>query len=260
MRSIEDNNCYSSGPSQDISCNGTMSNFEFHRGHGTNRSSHPRTTLGKPTPSKWDDAQKWLIGLSRAGESKYGGQPKTKPRNSNADDLRLIAPVPQREQGCSSGDEEEEEYGAHIEVKTKKVECDDESIWRINKTSTMQCPVASSAVRSICVRDMGTEMTPIASLEPSRTGTPIRASTPVGRSPIGSGSSTPARCHENHQRQMPVESRGQSVTASSGGCENSGSDQGQARKLNPLETRAMAWDEAERAKYTARYDQFFLLR
>lgn len=256
MRSIEDKNCYSNGPSQEISCNGMVSTFEFHRGNGTNRSSHPRTALGRPAPSKWDDAQKWLIRLSRTGESKYGGQSKTKPRNSNADDLRLIAPVPQTEQGCSGGEEEEEEeeYGAHIEVKTKKVECDDESIWRINKTSNMKVPAASTAVQSICVRDMGTEMTPIASLEPSRTGTPIRASTPVGRSPISSGSSTPARYNENHQLQILVEGRGQSVTASPGGCENSSSYQ--ARKLNPLEARAMAWDEAERAKYMARYDQF----
>ncbi|PKI78335.1 remorin 1.4 [Punica granatum] len=254
MRSVEDKNCYANGPSLEVPGNGAASSFEFHRGNGNNRSSHHRMALGKPTPSKWDDAQKWLIGLSRTGESKNNSQAKAKPRNSNADDLRLIAPVPQREQGCSSGGEEEEEdgeYGAHMQVKTKKVDCADESIWRINKPSNLQGPVPSSVVRSICVRDMGTEMTPIASQEPSRTGTPIRASTPVGRSPINSGSSTPVRSNENHQHQMPVEGRGQSVTTSSGGCENSNLDQ--ARKLNPLETRAMAWDEAERAKYMARY-------
>ncbi|KAK4753622.1 hypothetical protein SAY87_001726 [Trapa incisa] len=253
MRSIEDKNCYSNGPSQDIPCNGTVSTFEFHRGNVANRSSHTRTALGKPTPSKWDDAQKWLIGLSRSRETKHGGQTKTKPRNSNADDLRLIASVPQRELDCSNGeeDEDEEHVGASIEVKTKMVDCDGESIWMINKASNMEGNAASSPIGSVSVRDMGTEMTPMASLEPSRTGTPIRASTPVGRSPISSGSSTPARYYENHQHQMQVECRGQSVTASSGGGDNSSSDH--ARKVNPLETRAMAWDEAERAKYMARY-------
>ncbi|KAK4779623.1 hypothetical protein SAY87_015729 [Trapa incisa] len=266
MKSIEDKNCCTNGPSQEISTSGTaMSSFEFHRGAGTtNRSSHQRISLGKPTPSKWDDAQKWLIGLSRAGgDSKYGDQSKTEPRNSNADDLRLINPVPQREQGCSSGEEdeeeeeeEEEEYGLQDVVKTKKVECDEESIWRVSKapSNSHGTAAASSAVRSICLRDTGTEMTPIASQEPSRTGTPIRASTPVGRSPINSGSSTPARCNENHHHQVPVEAgSGQLAAANniSGSCENGILDQ--PRKLNTLETRAMAWDEAERAKYMARY-------
>ncbi|KAK4763656.1 hypothetical protein SAY87_013094 [Trapa incisa] len=248
MRSVEDKNCYATEPSQETSCNGTsMSSFEFHRGS--------RTALGKPTPSKWDDAQKWIIGFSRAG-----GDSKTKPRNSNADDLRLIAPVPQREQGCSSGEEEEEEEGVQNQVKTKKVECDEESIWRITRAASNSPgtpAAASSAVRSICLRDAGTEMTPIASLEPSRTGTPMRASTPVGRSPVNSGSSTPARCNENHHHhhhhQMSVEAGGGQLVATAnipGLCENDTSDQ--AMKLNALETRAMAWDEAERAKYMAR--------
>ncbi|KAI5071433.1 hypothetical protein GOP47_0013684 [Adiantum capillus-veneris] len=49
------------------------------------------------------------------------------------------------------------------------------------------------AMRSVSMRDMGTEMTPIASQEPSRTGTPIQATTPLMRSPVSSGSSTPRR-------------------------------------------------------------------
>ena len=42
------------------------------------------------------------------------------------------------------------------------------------------------------MRDMGTEMTPIASQEPSRTGTPVGATTPI-RSPNNSSPSTPSR-------------------------------------------------------------------
>ncbi|KAL9328983.1 hypothetical protein ACSQ67_003986 [Phaseolus vulgaris] len=47
-----------------------------------------------------------------------------------------------------------------------------------------------STARSVSMRDMGTEMTPIASQEPSRTGTPVRATTPM-RSPNSSRPSTP---------------------------------------------------------------------
>lgn len=280
MRSIEDKGCYNHGPPQEIT-NSSSINFEFHKGNGTNRGSQHRTALGKPTPSKWDDAQKWLVGLSRGGVVGGGGeknQSKTKPRNSNADDTRLIAPVPQKEKDYSSGDDGEEEKechgsgtASHLEVETKKVDCN-ESIWRVNKAVEN----SKSAVRSICVRDMGTEMTPIASLEPSRTGTPIRARTPAARSPISSGSSTPVRCQHQHGVQtmeksyQTGESKGEvfatgngvgatrwsnrdggELNASNVPDQKNSSEQG--RKLSPLETRAMAWDEAERAKYIARF-------
>ncbi|XP_039018134.1 remorin 4.1-like [Hibiscus syriacus] len=173
--------------------------------------------LGKPmTPSKWDDAQKWLVGLSRSRDKKV--QPKAKPRDSNADDTRLIAP--------------------EFECETKKVDFDG-PVWRV-----LDNPGENSVpgVRSICVRDMGTEMTPIASQEPSRTTTPLRATTPAGSSPVSSGSSTPVRC--KHVGPTSAEGRGETDAAAKG----NGSD-----KQSSLETRAMAWDEAERAKYMARY-------
>ncbi|KAM2745313.1 hypothetical protein PS2_021065 [Malus domestica] len=271
MRSIED---------KEIS-GGSGINFEFQKANGASRTPHHRTALGKPTPSKWDDAQKWLVGLSRVAEK---NQSKTKPRNSNADDLRLIAPVPQKEQDYSDGEEEhhqqEEENGFpgsamanQYDVETKKVDCDD-SVWRSSKKSMEN---STPATRSICLRDMGTEMTPIASQEPSRTTTPIRATTPVARSPISSGSSTPVRpCQHGmqgtHQGYQTSTDGGRSSHDQASSCgrgsgtakryveesnacrdmaENPSSDQG--TKPSPLETRAMAWDEAERAKYMARY-------
>ncbi|KAM2636480.1 hypothetical protein EV1_021106 [Malus domestica] len=271
MRSIED---------KEIS-GGSGINFEFQKANGASRTPHHRTALGKPTPSKWDDAQKWLVGLSRGAEK---NQSKTKPRNSNADDLRLIAPVPQKEQDYSDGEEEhhqqEEENGFpgsamanQYDVETKKVDCDD-SVWRSSKKSMEN---STAATRSICLRDMGTEMTPIASQEPSRTTTPIRATTPVARSPISSGSSTPVRpCQHGmqgtHQGYQTSTDGGRSSHDQASSCgrgsgtakryveesnacrdmaENPSSDQG--TKPSPLETRAMAWDEAERAKYMARY-------
>ncbi|TQD96776.1 hypothetical protein C1H46_017669 [Malus baccata] len=270
MRSIED---------KEIS-GGSGINFEFQKANGASRTPHHRTALGKPTPSKWDDAQKWLVGLSRGAEK---NQSKTKPRNSNADDLRLIAPVPQKEQDYSDGEEEHHQQkeendfpgsamANQYDVETKKVDCDD-SVWRSSKKSMEN---STAAMRSICLRDMGTEMTPIASQEPSRTTTPIRATTPVARSPISSGSSTPVRpCQHGmqgtHQGYQTSTDGGRSSHDQASSCgrgsgtakryveesnacrdmaENPSSDQG--TKPSPLETRAMAWDEAERAKYMAR--------
>ncbi|KAF4404830.1 hypothetical protein G4B88_006216 [Cannabis sativa] len=296
MRSIEDKGCYNHGQVQENISSSSGLGFEFHKGNNgsNNRMSHHhghhhRTALGKSTPSKWDDAQKWLVGLSRGVEKNQST--KTKPRNSNADDLRLIAPVPQKEQGNSSGDEEEEDEDERVQKEehdcassvkmtqydvetTKKVDGNYESVWRVNK------PVENSTaiVRSVCVRDMGTEMTPIASQEPSRTATPLRATTPVVRSPISSGSSTPARCQHRlpptmeGQQTFPLSSDGRGEANPSSGrgngstrryveeaneCRNKvdpNQNLDEGGKVNPLETRAVAWDEAERAKYMASWD------
>ncbi|KAJ6775955.1 REMORIN FAMILY PROTEIN [Salix koriyanagi] len=60
-----------------------------------------------------------------------------------------------------------------------------------SKIST-QDSAAVPVVRSVCMRDMGTEMTPATSQEPSRTATPVDATTPL-RSPTSSIPSTPQR-------------------------------------------------------------------
>lgn len=263
MRSVEDKSI-----PQEISGGTSCMSFEFHKSSGgtINRTpSHHRTALGKPTPSKWDDAQKWLVNLSR-GEKNPA---KASPRNSNADDRRLIAPAVTKKECSSSG--EEEGGGSHLnsngvdqfDVETKNVDCD-ESIWRISKPADR----SRTAVRSICVRDMGTEMTPIASQEPSRTATPIRATTPASRSPMSSGPSTPVWCPNGVTANgQNMEKRGE-IGRGNGGVsrqyirdgeefrgesrdENKIGDD-QSSKMNPLETRALAWDEAERAKYMAR--------
>ncbi|KAM3337728.1 remorin 1.4 [Capsicum galapagoense] len=265
MRSIEDKGCLSYGKKQEVVGGSSTMNYEFH---------HRTVASGKPTPSKWDDAQKWLVNLSRGGGEKH--QSKASPRNSNADDLRLIVPVPKKEEDYSSGSDEGDSSMMMIQfgVETKKVDnCDDsKSMWRINKAGC-NSNSAAGAVRSICVRDMGTEMTPIASQEPSRTGTPIRARTPAARSPISSGSSTPPIRGQNGVVQT-IETgqivataiigdnrgnagatrivRGVEETINNELTANKETDNAN-NKLNPLETRAMVWDEAERAKYMARY-------
>lgn len=258
MRSVEDKGCLNNGTPQEISSGTSCMSFEFQKNNGMNRASHHRTALGKPTPSKWDDAQKWIVNLSRGEKN----QAKASPRNSNADDRRLITAVPKKD--YSSGDDEGENGLNGVE--TKNVDSE-ESVWRINKPGNS----SKTMVRSISVRDMGTEMTPIASQEPSRTATPIRNTTPRSRSPIASERSTPVRCANgvasvgNDQGTVsPSEVRGQAPRPSGAtrlsrdGDEVNGENVVENKaidpvpKPNPLETRAVAWDEAERAKYMAR--------
>ncbi|XP_073280782.1 uncharacterized protein [Primulina huaijiensis] len=261
MRGVEDKGCLNNGTTQEIS-GGSCISFDFHKRNGVNRASHHhRTALGKPTPSKWDDAQKWLVNLSRGEKN----QAKASPRNSNADDRRLIVPVPKKNY---SGEEEEVESGCpssesmnRDEVETKTVDCD-ESVWRISK------PVDSSksVVRSVCVRDMGTEMTPIASQEPSRAGTPIRANTPAPRSHIASQPASSLRCQNGVTMAPEREAKNEPKRANGSARKFNGEEQepdnitenmskttDQSRNLSALDIRATAWDEAERAKYMARY-------
>lgn len=249
MRSIEDKGCLNNCPTEE-NAGGSCMIFEFKKSGVMSRPSpHHRSSLGKPTPSKWDDAQKWLVNLSRGEKAPA----KASPRNSNADDRRLIAPVPKR----GYDDEDEGGYGGdkHV-VETKNVECDDESVWRGSNNK--------SVVRAICLRDMGTEMTPIASKEPSRAATPIRAI-----SPASSGSSSPVMHKTSRSTGLsPIQRTGESGRASGStshlsqeGQETNGvkvkpaetKNGDQSRKPNPIEARAAAWEEAERAKYMARY-------
>lgn len=250
MRSIRDKGCLNSTPTHEISSN-SVASFEFNKENGKSGTSQHRMALGKPTPSKWDDAQKWLVNLSKRGEK---SQSKTELRNSNADDRRLIAPVSIKEDYSSSDDEQKvcpgTESTNRYEVETKKVE-HDKSHWRLNKPEN-PIPV----VRSVCLRDMGTDMTPSASQEPSRAATPIRSMTPAAQISIPFGSSTLVR----GQNGLQVVDEGQGGIKSTETREEAGrgssvpdNNADQAKKPSHLETQAMAWDEAERARYMARY-------
>ncbi|XP_062113007.1 uncharacterized protein LOC133824155 isoform X2 [Humulus lupulus] len=146
-----------------------------------------------------------------------------------------------------------------------------------------------STARSVSMRDMGTEMTPIASQEPSRTGTPVRATTP-SRSPISSLPSTPGRTalessptdppivnldpnNGLSEKELQMRTRreiialgtqlGKANIAAWASKEEEDKDASSSLKnlaaeqqaKNVIETRATAWEEAEKAKYMARFKQ-----
>ncbi|RWR72065.1 Remorin family protein [Cinnamomum micranthum f. kanehirae] len=274
MRSVDSKGSYNHKSGKGNSSSGYCS-FEFHKGNGASNGSHHRAILGslkKSTPSKWDDAQKWVVSPSNGGDMSGA---MTKPRASDAEDRRLIAPIHPKEKdyytsGEEGGENGDSETTNQDEGETKKIDCSD-SFWRADNPLEDTLP----ALRSVCLRDMGTEMTPIASQEPSRTGTPLRATTPSLRSPISSRSSTPGRCRQGSQARESYqtslkssESKSEAILFSKtppNSWSNREREVPDAHKIfvnsnldqpgqpNSLETRAMAWDEAERAKYMARY-------
>ncbi|OEL30023.1 hypothetical protein BAE44_0008958 [Dichanthelium oligosanthes] len=181
MRPLDDKECYS------YTTNGAA-NGRPHR-------KNPASSRSKPMPSKWEDAQKWLVGMSSGRADGIHGS-TVKPRNSNADDRRLLSSSSQNGRVSCSSLDGALEYSMVVTVSptpTQLGESDDVGETKKIDRMVQQHGSPVAVIRSVCLRDMGTEMTPIASKEPSRTATPLRASTPVACSPISSRSSTPAR-------------------------------------------------------------------
>ncbi|XP_039015253.1 uncharacterized protein LOC120145498 isoform X2 [Hibiscus syriacus] len=146
--------------------------------------------------------------------------------------------------------------------------------------------VADSATRSVSMRDMGTEMTPIVSQEPSRTGTPVRSTTPI-RSPNSSMPSTPNRAvpsvspensdkdhlglkMELSEKELQMKTRREimvlgaqlgKTNIAAWASKEEDKDASTSLKTvareqaskSVIETRAAAWEEAEKAKYMARF-------
>ncbi|CAN6463511.1 unnamed protein product [Victoria cruziana] len=159
------------------------------------------------------------------------------------------------------------------------------------RNATTSIPPAST-VKSVSMRDMGTEMTPIASQEPSRTATPVRATTPT-RSPSSSRPSTPGRTApasspanshvsvldrqanlpesglSEKELQMKTKREIAALSAQLGKMniaawaskEEEEKDASTSLKTidveqtpkSAIENRAAAWEEAEKAKFLARY-------
>lgn len=145
------------------------------------------------------------------------------------------------------------------------------------------------------MRDMGTEMTPVTSVEPSRTATPVDATTPL-RSPTSSIPSTPRRGapaptpmeysadndaqhttengkKELTEQELKLKTRREIVALgvqlgkmniaawASKDDQEKNKSSGETTNMGDLERieferRAAAWEEAEKSKHTARLLKF----
>ncbi|CAN6245016.1 unnamed protein product [Urochloa humidicola] len=194
----------------------------------------------KPRPSKWDDAQRWLSASSRAA------LPDDDRRRSSCADDRLLLPsasqkgrlswsaadaasVPAGLLGAPADDVEAE---AEAGAETKRVD----AVLAYGNMEMQQQP------RCLSLRDIGTEMTPAASKEPSRANTPRATAFSAAPSTAGRATSTP-----HTPRRRPGAKGGDAAAAGEGTeAEERGEDAG---AVSP----ATAWDAAERAKHMARY-------
>ncbi|CAK9874602.1 unnamed protein product [Sphagnum jensenii] len=153
-------------------------------------------------------------------------------------------------------------------------------------TAVTSSPGGTNTQGAVSTRDMGTEMTPIASVEPSRTATPMQATSPNLGSPINSRppspdrvivpsstpNASPATSKVLSGKELQAKTRQEilalgtqlgkaNITAwatkdeeevDAAKVPKAGVELEEVRK-NLLASRAAAWEEAEQAKYTARY-------
>lgn len=226
--------------------------------------------FSRPTPSKWDDADKWISSPTSNRTGRAGPATGTVPKKS-----ALAFP----------------EHGGRMPAVAKVVADVPTSNGPFVKNSDgltqsdLLKPAQSAsivdgsvpAVRSVSMRDMGTEMTPIASQEPSRTGTPIVAS-----SPTSSRTPTPQRTTEYSVSNIDSNKKGMSeeelqintrqeimdlgqrlgktnIAAWASKEEKAAAHFTDTTVNNPVdinrETRAAYWQEAEKAKYLARFQR-----
>ncbi|KAH6776703.1 hypothetical protein C2S52_014264 [Perilla frutescens var. hirtella] len=193
---------------ENLDSDSSRSSFEFHNGEKAQRHSRSRYLSARPMPSKWNDAEKWIlnkqnmqlistsskkskaqnrVNLLSAGSVVGAAQEflsyEIKPSVKRAD---LPRPAPRTGPGkfvFSSTAGVEPNTGQGKRANALIDMC-------ISKDVIEVADAGIPAIRSAAMRDMGTEMTPIPSQEPSRSPTPVGATTPL-RSPTPSPPSSP---------------------------------------------------------------------
>uniref|UniRef100_A0A7N0UKW7 Remorin C-terminal domain-containing protein n=2 Tax=Kalanchoe fedtschenkoi TaxID=63787 RepID=A0A7N0UKW7_KALFE len=279
--------------------------------------------FSKPAPSKWDDAQKWIASPTskrpKAGQAQsgIGGVLRKMSHLGNVSrhsNVKVVLEFPH--QKCVAYEEPDtKQIDSSLSKETdeqkfvnwentsepaadpycKPLQMIESGIGQINLSchdssmsiygATTFIPPPSTA-RSVSMRDMGTEMTPIASQEPSRTGTPVRSTTPVrspssrpstpGRtlpapSPIARPTEHPESNSELSENELQVKTRreimalgtklGKTNIAAWASKAEEDKDASTSLKIkfeekpakDVIDARATAWEEAEKTKYIARF-------
>ncbi|KFK27495.1 hypothetical protein AALP_AA8G390300 [Arabis alpina] len=258
MRPQEDENL-------DYDSNASSSSFEFHRARGERSNNVSRGYPSRQMPSKWNDAEKWIMSRQNMVMRKNG--------QGNRMPVRVVPDNVGYELNKSRMDPDQ---STHIDVFEKFPNLRGNSL--INQSTqsndlvdTSKATTAGPVIRSVCMRDMGTDMTPIPSQEPSRSVTPVDATTPL-RSPASSLPSTPRGAQDpskNTREQLSEEeikakTRREIVALgvqlgkmniaawASKEEENNNGDTEETQRIE-FDKRATAWEEAEKSKHNARY-------
>ncbi|KAK9064315.1 hypothetical protein SSX86_015695 [Deinandra increscens subsp. villosa] len=305
IRSLEDENL-------DYDSNASSSSFEFHKGERSTHNAFSRSLL-RPMSSKWNDAEKWIINR----QNMQNHNPKNTMQNrtnrggtvngikGSSEPVSLVKRVDFCQPTLQTGTEKfsfepsdpqhhpvfgqtkvlTESFDPCLQIKDlKEIDTRESSCGQSSNEDKTGC----EEVRSVSMRDMGTEMTPIPSQEPSTTSTPVGATTPL-RSPNSSIPSSPRRGGPTStpiqhtvrddsrspkqltEQEVKLRTRkeilklgmqlGKTNIAAWAGIEDmekkvSGVENEEAAEVSlriEFEKRAAAWEDAENSKHNARF-------
>ncbi|KAG2303989.1 hypothetical protein Bca52824_032640 [Brassica carinata] len=265
----------------DYDSNASSSSFEFHggaRGERSNQSHASRAYPSRQIPSKWSDAEKWLMSRQNMVMRKNGQGNRIPVRVVPTDNTGYEHNKSRMDPCHSSQAEGFQKFPNFVPtaphpILTKGLLIDQstQSNDHVDTTkASSQCnTTAGPAIRSVCMRDMGTEMTPI----------PIKNLQDLSHHPTSSLPSTPRGGKQEDpskntrrdlsEEEMKAKTRREIVAlgvqlgktniaawASKEEEENNNNnknvDSEETQKIE-FDKRAAAWEEAEKSKHNARY-------
>ncbi|KAL6643839.1 hypothetical protein ACP70R_018605 [Stipagrostis hirtigluma subsp. patula] len=260
-------------------------NFEFHR--------EERAAVAGPffrqVPSKWNDAEKWIAGRHVVHSNPiFSKKPAAAAVPHSANGGR-VAPESATARGVASCDNPSSggcggAVSALTELSSKS--SSPSSVSGPGSRPPQKKPRttvgAAAPATSVSMRDVGTEMTPIASQEQSRSGTPAGAATPslsplcsVPSSPRGGGSAS-ASSSSASERELRLRTRREiaalglqlgkmniaswaskeeGLLAQAGSPEQGAGADDDEVKRKLFEARAAAWEESQKCKLASRYQR-----
>ncbi|CAM8890719.1 unnamed protein product [Rhodiola kirilowii] len=236
--------------------NASSSSFEFPNGERPPRPMQrqlSRSFSRPPASSKWNDAEKWVISRPAANHQ-TSKKMTTSVMHQNQMTSRFLM---MRVSPESSG----EDHKVPANVDSTATQSEDKSV-----------PV----IRAVTMKDMGTEMTPMASQVPSTTSTPIGATTPLcsptvsipstpGRDPALGGATDNTKLAVVSEEEMKLKTRREiialgvqlgkkNITAWASEQEKEHyATQVKMVSVSEFERRAAAFEQVERTKHEARF-------
>ncbi|TVU03518.1 hypothetical protein EJB05_50956, partial [Eragrostis curvula] len=180
-------------------------------------------------PSKWDDAQRWLSSSSRAPDD-------DRRRSSCADDRTLLPSASQKGTRHSSS------WGSDVAALALVLGAQPQDDAEATETKRVDAVLAYGQQRCLSLRDVGTEMTPGGSKEPSR------ANTPRATAPAPAAADRDARARRRKDGGPPTD---RAAAGRDEGTDGEGPKEAAGAPTAAV-SPATAWDVAERAKHMAR--------
>uniref|UniRef100_A0A453JMH6 Remorin C-terminal domain-containing protein n=2 Tax=Aegilops tauschii subsp. strangulata TaxID=200361 RepID=A0A453JMH6_AEGTS len=228
----------------------------------------------RQVPSKWNDAEKWIAGrhvvhsnpifskkaAAAHGHSGVGGgcvrvAPESAPPPPDAKKVSGGSALTELPRSPSPSSSLSSVTGPASKQR------------RDTKLRTQVSAPAAAQSSSVSMRDVGTEMTPIASQEQSRSGTPAGAATP-SLSPLCSVPASPSASERELQirtrreiaalglqlGKMSIASWASKEDRIRTSPEKSAGEEDEAKK-EEFEARAAAWAESKKCKFASRYQR-----